>query len=236
MAMLRTALIVLGCIAGPAAAQTRIAGVAVERALRGFERAAAARAAIEVEQVAIAGDPRQAKLEELAEEVRQAEARARRGAADDDAGRLDAEQRAAIKRDDYRSMAAVLAESRNNRTLELNRRIVAQTREFLGQIQAIAAEIGRERGYDCVVDPSGRTNTGLPLILYSLHLPDLTDEVIARLNARHPPQIEQDDIPDHDGAPDTPAGDDPPADEQAAPEADPSPESETAADGPPASG
>ena len=59
--------------------------------------------------------------------------------------------------------------------------MVERMEASLGKIHETARALGESRGFDWVVDASGKTNTGLPLMLYAKDPPDLTDEVIAAL-------------------------------------------------------
>ena len=161
--------------------QTRIAGVDVGRAFREFTLTREAMKGFNEERRTIVADSGTEKLSKLAAEVKKARQAARRNQSDKSA-QLRALSEAELKQEEYRALEKALRESRSRRTADLNRRLVASTRRLLAQVCQAVAEVGRERGYDLVVDTSGHTNTGLPLILYSRHLPDLTNEVIARLN------------------------------------------------------
>ena len=59
--------------------------------------------------------------------------------------------------------------------------MVAQMEESLAQIHAKAAEIGKKKGVDWVLDSSGQSNTGVPFILYAKSPLDLTSEVQSAL-------------------------------------------------------
>jgi Skp family chaperone for outer membrane proteins len=56
-------------------------------------------------------------------------------------------------------------------------------RASLDRIHAAAQKLGADKGYDWVLDSSGNTNTGLPLVLYAKDAKDLTDELTSSLSA-----------------------------------------------------
>ncbi len=207
-------ILLLALFAGPVTAQTqtktrtRIAGVEIGRAFREFHLTKEAMKGFDKDRRAIDGESHAEEFSKLADEVKQAEQAAARAATTDNDARDRALRDAELKREEYRALNKALRESRNKRTGDLNRRLVAASRRLLDRVGKAAAEVGRERGYDLVVDTSGQTNTGMPVILYARKIPDLTNEVIARLNKDAPP------------VPDKPAS--PPAD-AASGQADPAP-------------
>lgn len=195
--------------AAPLAAQTRIAGVQVTRAFRSYHRTKAAMQQFDGERAQLENNPLRQQVERLAAEARQAEAAAAKAPADDPEARLEAERLVQLKADELRAVTNALRESRNDRTTELNRRQVAATRELLGAVCQAAVELGRERGFDLVIDSSGNSNTGLPVIIHARNLPDLTDDVILRLNRDAPHEPEAPEAPEATGQPDAPAGEPP---------------------------
>jgi Skp family chaperone for outer membrane proteins len=70
---------------------------------------------------------------------------------------------------------------RNDRLREINAKMVAQMEESLANIHAKAAEVGKKKGVDWVLDSSGFSNTGAPFILYAKNPLDLTSEVLSAL-------------------------------------------------------
>jgi len=170
--------------------KTRIAGVEIDRAFREFQLTSEAMSEFNKERRAIAAGSRAGELSKLADEVKQVDQAVADVAKDDKSARARALRVAELKREEYRALEKALRETRAKRTTELNRRLVAASRRLLAQVCEVAAEVGRERGYDLVVDTSGQTNTRIPLILYARKLPDITTEVIARLDkiAKTPPK------------------------------------------------
>ena len=70
---------------------------------------------------------------------------------------------------------------RASKEKEINRAMVTAMRESLNRISETAVKLGKERGFDMVLDSSGRTNTGEPFILYSKNAPDITEDTMAAL-------------------------------------------------------
>jgi Skp family chaperone for outer membrane proteins len=174
--------IILVLAAAAVPAQTRFAGIEVNRAFREYHLTKSSMKGFDEERARIEEDPRHEQVAKLTEEAKQAALAIGRIAPDDAAAKLAAQRIAELKRDELQALTNALREGRNNRTNDLNQRLVATTRKLLDTVHAIAAEVGKERGFDAVIDSSGHTNTGLPFVLYARNLPDLTGEVIARLN------------------------------------------------------
>lgn len=88
-----------------------------------------------------------------------------------------------IKRIETKSLQEDFEEFRNNRNLEINREMVTEMRKMLNKISTLAQSTARKKGFDMVIDSSGATNTGIPMVIYAKDAPDITDEVIAILQA-----------------------------------------------------
>jgi outer membrane protein len=73
---------------------------------------------------------------------------------------------------------------RAEREKDINRRMVASMRASLALIHEAAIKVAAEQGCGMVLDNSGNTNTGLPLLLYEKNLPDLTDAVVKAIEER----------------------------------------------------
>lgn len=73
------------------------------------------------------------------------------------------------------------------RQREISREMVAKMRVSLERIRQVAEKLGKEEGFDCVVDSSGDTNSGVPLMLYVKSPVDLTDRVLSALGSSQKP-------------------------------------------------
>jgi len=179
---------VLAFAVGCLSAQTRIAGVDIGRAFSAYHETEAAMQEIALERVKINEDPRIEQLRELATEAKEAAAAVAKLAGGNKRDLLDAQRFAELKREELQASARAIQEARETAGRELDRKFVEASRTLLEDVRQAAEEIGSSRGFDLVIDSSGNTNTGLPLILYARKLPDLTEAVIARLNADALPQ------------------------------------------------
>lgn len=86
-----------------------------------------------------------------------------------------------IKRQEAQTLQKDFESFRTEREKEINRKMVASMRASLDMITETARKVGKEQGYDLVLDSSGDTNTGVPFVLYGNKSADLTDDVIAAL-------------------------------------------------------
>lgn len=178
---------VLAFAASCLSAQTRIASVDSGRAFVAYHKTDTAMQEIARKRVEINEDPRLDQLRDLATATKEAEAAALKLRGGDEKDLLDARRRFELKREELRASARAIKEDREAATRELDRRFVEASRKLLTEVRKATEELGSERGFDLVIDSSGNTNTGLPLLLYAKDLPDLTEAVIARLNADAPP-------------------------------------------------
>lgn len=92
-----------------------------------------------------------------------------------------ARQNYSLKRQEALTLQREFQNYRKRRTDEINARMVGEMEKILAEIRTKATEIGRSRGYDWVLDADGRTNTGLPFVLYSKDPSDITAEVLDAL-------------------------------------------------------
>jgi Skp family chaperone for outer membrane proteins len=72
------------------------------------------------------------------------------------------------------------------RTREINTEMVAGKKQRLQLIRETAERMAKESGYDWILDSSGNSNTGVPLVLYAKGADDLTDRVVAALATPQP--------------------------------------------------
>jgi Skp family chaperone for outer membrane proteins len=99
----------------------------------------------------------------------------------DAAARRKLEREYAIKSREANSLRADFESFHAERTREINAEMVAGMKERLLLIRETAEKIGRDEGFDWILDSSGNTNTGVPLLLYAKKANDITDRVIATL-------------------------------------------------------
>lgn len=77
-------------------------------------------------------------------------------------------------------MDAFLKEERKKATLTL----VETVENLIVEIRQEISLIGKEQGFDLVLEQSGKTSSQIPAIIYLRDKTDITAEIIARLNAK----------------------------------------------------
>ena len=86
-----------------------------------------------------------------------------------------------LKRQEAQTLQKDFESFRAEREKEINRKMVTRMRASLDRIMETSRRIGKEQGFDLVLDGSGNTNTGVAFVLYQKDSPDLTDHVKAAL-------------------------------------------------------
>lgn len=93
----------------------------------------------------------------------------------------------AIKAREANALRADFESFHADKTREINAEMVAGMKQRLQLIRDTAEKLATESGYDLILDSSGNSNTGVPLVLYAKSADDLTDRVVAALAAPPPP-------------------------------------------------
>ncbi len=221
--MFRLGLSAILCLvlAASAGAQTRIAVVRFEDVTSQLPSYLAIRTWMDGEIKAIANDKRSGDLRKLSEEFRQQFQTARnlpkdssaetRGETTEKLKNLQAEA-AAIQKD--------LGEFQDREKKRILEQAVKEAERIEAHIQATAARLAKERGFDLLFDASAVSNSTVPVLLYVKKTNDLTDDVLAALLSEEE-EIEaeaeaeaeagadvpetEDDAPAAEAAPETPA-------------------------------
>jgi len=170
---------------GALAAPPKIALVRVRDVYRLLPSTKTEQAAIEALRAEILKDRRADELRKLITELQtlQAELQRLNETAGADATRRDALVREyEIKRSSVQALQQDFETFRNDKTLEINRKMVDGMKASLERINTAAQKLGADKGYDWVLDSSGNTNTGLPFVLYAKDAKDLTDELTSSLS------------------------------------------------------
>ena len=89
-----------------------------------------------------------------------------------------------IKQQEAQTLQQEFEDFRAEEDKRINKAMVEAMRKSLDRITEASQQLAKERDLDVVVDTSGDSNTGVPLVLYSGDAPDLTDDVIARLDEK----------------------------------------------------
>ena len=96
------------------------------------------------------------------------------------------EREYAVKMREANALRADFESYHADKNREISAEMVAAMKQRLAQIRQTAEKIAAEEGFDWILDSSGNTNTGVPLLLYAKNATDLTDRVVAALNLPAP--------------------------------------------------
>jgi outer membrane protein len=101
--------------------------------------------------------------------------------------RADRNKAFEAKMQDLQNMQAKLQQTTQERNSELQDEIVRRHNEIVQEIAKVVTDYSAPQGFDLVIDKSSSSATGVPILLYSSSkLVDITDAVIAKLNADAP--------------------------------------------------
>jgi Skp family chaperone for outer membrane proteins len=172
---------------GAEAAPPKVAVVRVADVFRQLEDTVKANQELQAKREAINKDKRLAEYQAM-----YADLEYRRKQLAEAGGKIDAATRAklereyAIKRREAKSLLDDFESYRAERTREINAEMVEGMKLRLQRIHDAAGKIAGEEGFDWVLDGSGNTNTGVPLLLYAKSPNDLTDRVLGFLGKAGP--------------------------------------------------
>lgn len=85
-----------------------------------------------------------------------------------------------------KSLERELNEFRATREKQLQEQAVRMRNNIVEEITAVVKDIVAAKGYDLVLDASGSSLNGVPMILFSKAEMDFSDEVVSTLNAKKP--------------------------------------------------
>ena len=160
----------------------RVAVIRVSEVFNKLETTVRATAETNAKKAEIERDSRMVTYKEL-----YADLTLRRKALEENPPKIDAETRKrlareyAIKLQEAKSLLEDFESFRAERVREIDTEAVAGMKQRLAVIQSTAEQFAKEEGYDWVLDASGNTNTGVPLLLYAKKSNDLTARVLAAL-------------------------------------------------------
>ncbi len=166
-----------------AAAAPRIAVVRVADVYKQLESTRQQQQELQAKRQAVLKDRRAEELNKLVADLN---ARREQFASLDPESRVKAEREYAVKRQEAQTLREDFSSFQTAKNREINAELVAGMQASLKKIRETALKIGQEQGFDWVLDTSGNTNTGLPLVLYAKNAVDLTDRVAASLGAAAP--------------------------------------------------
>ncbi|WP_020494445.1 OmpH family outer membrane protein [Verrucomicrobium sp. 3C] len=84
---------------------------------------------------------------------------------------------------EVQNLQRAIQEFRSTRGRELEDRSQRIRQGLIDEITKIVIDVGAKGKYTMVVDKTGRSLTGTPILLYTQDLPDITEEVVRAINA-----------------------------------------------------
>ena len=179
--------IALSAIAAAHAQAPRVAVIRVSEIFNKLDSTVRATAETNAKKAEIDRDSRMTAYKEI-----YADLQLRRKALDENPPKIDAETRKRLTREytvklqEAKSLLEDFESFRSERVREIDAEAVAGMKQRLAIIHSTAEQLAKEEGYDWVLDASGNTNTGVPLLLYAKKSNDLTARVLAALGPAQP--------------------------------------------------
>lgn len=177
-------------LAVTASAAPRFAAVRIVDIYGKLESTVSRQKELQKEQTEILKDERAEQLRRMLTELQdlQAQLQAKRNSPVDDATRKLARD-FEIKRQETQTLQQEFETFRAEKTKEINRRLVLAMRASLDKIAATSNRLAKEQGFDAAFDSSGKSNTGVPILLYAKNAKDITEDVVAALKDAGEPTV-----------------------------------------------
>jgi len=176
-----------------AMAAPKIASVRVGEIYRGLDETKKMNAEIAAKRQAILKDPRLEAYRTAFKDLEQLQAGLIKVASHDRTTRERLMQNFNLKRQEALTLKREFEEFQRSQTKSIDQEMVTRMEAILSDIRRKAEEFGKEQGYDWVMDVTGKTNTGLPFVLYSKPSDDITNDVLSAMG-----QTIADTTPDDD--------------------------------------
>lgn len=167
--------------AGLAIAAPKVALVKIGEIYRALPATKTLEANVEAERAEILTNARADAYRSVLKDLERLRAGIAKIPKDDRATLERAQQNYTLKRQEALTLHREFLTYRQRKTEEINTRMVAEMEKILEEIRVQAVAIGEAQGYDWVLDADGRTNTGLPFVLYSKEPHDITADVLGAL-------------------------------------------------------
>ena len=181
------ALLALVLSTSPApAAPPRVALLRVADVVQQLEATSGTAGVLKAKRDEINKDPRLANSNAMYSDLQLRRNQLKSNAKIDLEARKKLEREYAVKTQEANALRADFESYHAEKNREINAEMVAGMKQRLALIRQTAEKIAAEEGFDWILDSSGSTNTGVPLLLYAKNATDLTDRVVAALNAPAP--------------------------------------------------
>ncbi len=176
--------ILLAVTAQPAFAQIKVGSVDMTKIFAAYTKTKDAEQRINEAQAAAKKefDERMETQKSLIEEINKLQEEARNPALSADA-KAGKERARDEKINEARNLEREIQEFRRTRERQLNEQALRMRAGIVEEIQGVINEMVAAKGYDVVIDVSGKTLNGVPSILHANPQYDFSQEVIDQLNA-----------------------------------------------------
>lgn len=180
--MIRTALLILCLLATSVAmAAPKIAVVQVGEVYRSLDRTKEMNADLSAKREALLKDARLDAYREAFKELEELQAGLIKVADHDRLTRERLMLSFNLKRQEALTLKREFEEFQRLESKKIDQEMVTRMEAILTEIRRTAEALGKKNGYDWVMDISGKTNTGLPFVLYSKPTDDITTDVLAAM-------------------------------------------------------
>lgn len=171
-----------------AISETKFATVRVTDIYRGLPSTEATQNDINEKRLAIMDDVRAERLREGTEELKELSGRLQEMTKEEPDPKQAEELLRACrqKATEVESLRQEFETFNEEQSELLKREIVDAMRASLDRITAAAGQVARERNLDVVLDISGESNTGVPVVIHSDDAADITEDVIELLGEGEP--------------------------------------------------
>lgn len=164
--------------------ETKFAAIRITDIYRKLPSTEAANEAIREKRMAILDDVRAERLREVTKELREISERLQKMTEEtDQKEREELLKNYRLKATEAESIRQEFETFSSEQDKLLKREIVDAMRASLARITAAAGQIARERNLDVVLDISGKSNTGVPVVVHSGDTEDITEDVFELLDA-----------------------------------------------------
>lgn len=180
--MIRTLLVAFCMLtSGIALAAPKIASVRVGEIYRELDQTKKLNAEIKTKRQALLTDARLNAYRSAFKELEQLQAQLIKVADHDRSTRESLMKTFNLKRQEALTLKREFENFQRLETEKIDKEMVTRMEIILTLIREKAAAVGQKNGYDWVIDTSGKTNSGLPFVLYSKQTEDITTDVLAAM-------------------------------------------------------
>jgi Skp family chaperone for outer membrane proteins len=172
----------------PVAGETRFAVIKFRDVMDGLESFKAASKRMEASMEGINKDQRflqmqqtKAELDEVLKQIGKLPQETAQAA------RVELATKAESLRKELEALQRDFARFEADSSLRIRREFLESLKPIQNRIREAATKVVEERGFDCLFEVQGNSNTSLPVMVYVKNPTDITGDVLAALKAEEPP-------------------------------------------------